>query len=81
MIQSRDKKRDNREVYAESWLTKIPVLGYLLRKVAEHRQSIETALKTNRKTKEEIRRESYLGGLITTVSGWTFDTLKLRGKR
>lgn len=75
------RQRDNRGVYKESWLIKIPILGYLLRKIAEHRKPIETALKTNRKTEEDIKRKSYLGGLITIISRWGFDTLKLRGKR
>lgn len=72
MVQSRNK----REVCKENWLTKIPVLGYFFRKLAEHRQPIEAALKTNRKTEENISRESYLGGVITVVSAWTVDTLK-----
>lgn len=74
------RPKDRKEMCTESWLMKIPLLGYLLKKIAEHQKPIETALKTKRKTEENINRESYLGGLITTVSGWTFDTLKLGGK-
>lgn len=77
MIQPRDKKK----VYQESLLIKIPVLGYFFRKIKEHCKPIEHTLKIGKETEEEIKRKSFLGGLITTVSGRTFNTLKLRGKR
>lgn len=83
MVKSKDERRvrAKRRAYLECRLMNMPVLGYFFRKIAEYRQPIETALRTNQKTREKVYRASYLGGLITTISTWTIDTLKLQGKR
>ena len=73
--------RDKEKVDQESWLMKIPVLGYFFRKIKENRTPIETALKTKKAAEGDIETDSYLGGLITTVSGKSFDTLKLRKRK
>ncbi len=75
------RPRLNRRTYQESWLTKIPVLGYFFRKIKEDRIPIETALKTEKAAEGKIENGSFFGGLITTISGKSFDTLKLGKKR
>lgn len=75
------RSRLNGRTYEESWLTKIPVLGYFFRKIKENRIPIETALKTGTAAEGKIKKGSFLGGLITTISGKSFDTLKLGRKR
>ncbi|MEK6864519.1 MAG: hypothetical protein AABX27_04450 [Nanoarchaeota archaeon] len=77
MIRQRDKKR----ACEESLLMKIPVLGYFFRNIQEYREPIETTLKTGKAVDREIEKSSFLGGLITIVSGKSFDTLKLRRRK
>ena len=71
------KKRN----YEESWLTKIPVLGYFFRRLKEDMIPIETTLKTGKVADGKTKKMSFLGGLITIGSRKSFDTLKLRRER
>jgi len=75
------RQRDKRRASEDSLLMKIPVLGYFFRKIQEYRKPIETTLKTGKAVDREIEKSSFLGGLITIVSGKSFNSLKLRGKR
>lgn len=67
--------------YEEGWLTKIPLLGYLFRFIKNNRYAIEKTLKTEKEAGGNVKKESFLGGLITIVSRKSFDTLKLMRKR
>jgi len=70
-LQSRD---------TEHYLLRIPILGYILRKIRANRQPIETTLRTGKETKGEVKKQYFLGGLFGISSGKRFKVLKL-GKR
>ncbi|MBI2672684.1 hypothetical protein HYX19_00325 [Candidatus Woesearchaeota archaeon] len=65
----------------DNLLTKIPILGYLFRKINENRKPIETTLKTERETSGGVEEDRWLWGLITITSEKIFNTLKLRRKK
>ena len=70
-----------RRTYQEDWLTEIPILGHFFKFIKNHLSAIEKTLKTKKAAEGDIETDSYLGGLITTVSGKSFDTLKLRKRK
>lgn len=75
------RKRIKRRTYEEDWLTKIPIFGHFFRFIKNNRQAIEKTLKTEKKTKGNIEKKSFLHGLITIISRKSFDILKLKRKR
>lgn len=64
----------------DNWLTKIPFLGCLFRKLNENRKPIEITLKTERETSGGVEEYHFFGGLITITSEKIFNTLKLKRK-
>ncbi|MEK6938047.1 MAG: hypothetical protein AABX04_03305 [Nanoarchaeota archaeon] len=59
----------------ESWLVKIPVLGYFFRKTAENREALERTLKTGKETTGETKETSFLW-LFGITSDKTFRPLE-----
>lgn len=60
-----------------NWLLRIPILGYILRKIKENRKEIERTLKTKKETKGETKKRSFLG-IFGISSGKEFNILKLK---
>lgn len=53
----------------EYWpLTKIPFLGRILKGIRKDRKAIERTLDTGEETEGEVRKKSYLGGIVTACS-------------
>lgn len=53
----------------EYWpLTKIPILGRVLKRIIKDREAIEQALDTGEETEGETKKKSYLLGLVKTQS-------------
>lgn len=61
----------------ENRLVHIPILGYFFRKIAENQEALERTLKTGKETTGEIKKKSFLGGLVGMSSGKKFNILKL----
>lgn len=62
----------------DAFLTKLPVLGFLFRRIKENRQAIKTTLKTGKITEDKIKQEHFILGLIRIDSQKTFSTLNFK---
>lgn len=62
----------------DTLLMKLPILGFLFRKIKENRQAIKTTLKTGEITEGEIKHEHFLLGLISINSQKRFSILKFK---
>ncbi len=72
------KNPPKKNMVTESWLGRIPVLGYLFRKIANNRAALERTLRTGKETKGGTKKMSFLCGLFGMSSDKRFNTLKIR---
>lgn len=70
----KDKIKNN-----ENYLMKIPVLGYILKKIKKNQPEIETTFKTGKEVGGETKKRSFLG-ILKIISGKTFNVLKLKNR-
>lgn len=62
----------------ESWLMRIPRLGYFFRKAKENLEALKRTLRTGKETKRETRKRSFCYGLLGISSDKKFDLLRFK---
>lgn len=62
------------------FLTNIPFLGYIFRKIEENRNAIEKSLNTGKSVECKTKTKGYLCNIIRVAVHKTFSTLKMPRK-